>query len=161
MPSISRPLASRTRSLLQNVWIWCTRVGRNLAEADAPGYLKTPSETIAFIALASGLIDDGRATESQPGVNELRLEGDTPNAEDVKRILQRVREAKQRADIVVVSQHNHYYPGIRRPEDYMQIVQSELPARLAPPDWMQPWARQLVDAGADVLAFHGPPFMHG
>lgn len=135
--------------------------GMDIDEADKPMIVKTPKGTIAFIALASGLIDEGRATPTRLGVNELRVNGGTPNPEDVQRILRRVREAKSSADIVVVSQHNHLYPGVEAPADFTQLLLSELPARLAPPAWLKPWARQLVDAGADVLAFHGPPFLHG
>jgi poly-gamma-glutamate synthesis protein (capsule biosynthesis protein) len=136
-------------------------IGRDLPEAGAPRYLRTPNGTIALVALASGLIGAGRATESRSGVNELRFDGTTPKAEDFKRILRYVREARRHADIVIVSQHNHYYPGIPNATAYTQMVESELPARLTPPDWMHSWAHRLVDAGADMLAFHGPPFMHG
>ena len=135
--------------------------GLNLKEAEEPRYLKTPNGTIAFIALASGLIGEARATATRLGVNELRIDGDVPNAEDAQRILQRVREAKKKSDVVLISQHNHYYPGVSRAADFSQILLSELPERLAPPEWLKVWARQLVDAGADVLAFHGPPFLHG
>ena len=135
--------------------------GRRIDEADRPGLLTTPKGKIAFIAIASGLIGEGRATPTRLGVNELRVANGTPDADDVRRLLARVRAARQVADIVVVSQHNHLYPGVERPADFTQILLSELPARLAPPDWLKGWAHQLVDAGADVLAFHGPPFLHG
>jgi poly-gamma-glutamate capsule biosynthesis protein CapA/YwtB (metallophosphatase superfamily) len=135
--------------------------GRNLAEADQSFLLQTPKGRIAFVALASGLVLDGRATAAQPGVNELRVAGPTPNAEDVQRILARVREAKKIADIVIVSQHNHHFPGVEGPGDFIQLLLSELPARLAPPDWLKPWAHQLVEAGADIVVMHGPPFLHG
>ena len=72
-----------------------------------------------------------------------------------------VIDAKKTADIVIVSHHNHHYPGIGRPADFKQLLLSELPARLAPPPWLETWARQLVDAGADIVAMHGPPFLHG
>jgi poly-gamma-glutamate capsule biosynthesis protein CapA/YwtB (metallophosphatase superfamily) len=135
--------------------------GRNLTEAGAPFVVSTPSASIALVALASGLVLDGRATDTQPGVNELRISGSAPDAGDAGRILRRVTEAKGAADVVVVSHHNHHYPGVERPADFKQILLSELPARLAPPPWLEDWARQLVDAGADVVAMHGPPFLHG
>lgn len=135
--------------------------GRNMPAADRPFIVDTPKGKVAFIAIASGLVHDHRATDTRPGVNELWVVGPTPDAADVQRILQRVREAKRSADIVVVSQHNHHYPGVERPADFIQLLLSELPARLAPPKWIEGWAHQLVDAGADVLAFHGPPFLHG
>jgi poly-gamma-glutamate capsule biosynthesis protein CapA/YwtB (metallophosphatase superfamily) len=135
--------------------------GRDLAEADAAHFLDTPKGTIALVVVASGLVLDGRATSTQPGMNELRIVGATPNADDVERILHRVREAKQAADIVIVSHHNHHFPGVERPADFKQLLLSQLPARLAPPEWLEPWAHELVDAGADVVAMHGPPFLHG
>src|SRR5271169_2164004 len=50
--------------------------GNNLAEAAAPGYMKTPKGTIALMASASGLIAPGAsATADRPGVNELRIKG--------------------------------------------------------------------------------------
>ena len=135
--------------------------GRNEAEAAAPRILESAKGSVAFVAAASGLVLDGRATSTQPGCNELRLNGSEPNAEDVERILASIREAKATADLVVVSHHNHHYPGVERPQDFKQLLLSQLPARLAPAKWLEGWARQVVDAGADVVAMHGPPFLHG
>ena len=135
--------------------------GRDLTEADSAYFLETPKGTIGLVVLASGLVLDGGASSTQPGMNELRIAGSTPNADDVERILHRVRETKRFADIVIVSHHNHHYPGVERPADFKQLLLSELPARLAPPQWLEPWAHALVDAGGDVIAMHGPPFTHG
>lgn len=135
--------------------------GRNLDAANESTIVETPNGTVALVAIASGLVSNGRATQAQPGVNELGIVGTTPNAEDVERILQRVREAKKTATIVIVSHHNHHYPGIEHRSDFRQLLLSQLPARLAPPEWLESWARQLVEAGADVVAMHGPPFLHG
>lgn len=136
-------------------------IGRDDASANEAVVVDTPKGKVAFIAFASGQVGAARATESQPGVSELRISGETPNAEDAERILGSVRRAKQTAQIVIVSHHNHYYPDVERPADFMQFLLSELPGRLAPAPWLEPWARQLVDAGADVVAMHGPPFLHG
>jgi poly-gamma-glutamate capsule biosynthesis protein CapA/YwtB (metallophosphatase superfamily) len=135
--------------------------GRNMVAAEASCEIKTPKGNVAFIALASGLIKNARATGAQPGVNELAIERSTPNAQDAERILRRVREAKKTANIVIASMHNHEYPGMEQTGSFKQILLSELPVRLAPAPWLEPWARQLVDAGADVVAIHGPPFLHG
>ena len=136
-------------------------IGRDMAAANAATMVKTPKGVVALVAVASGLVSNGRASSTQAGVNELAIEGATPDAQDVERILQCVREAKKTADIVIASHHNHHYPGVERPADFKQLLLSELPARLAPPAWLEPWARQLVDAGADVVVMHGPPFLHG
>lgn len=148
--------------------------GNNAAEAAAPGYLHTPKGTIALIASASGLITDGaRATADRPGVNELRVEaGDkenearedlpgapenTPNAEDSRRILQSIREARERADVVIVYQHNHVF-GDR---SFFTIFEEGMQERLAPNDWLKKWTHAEVDAGADVVVMHGAPLLHG
>lgn len=150
-----------TLATAERIRIGHAGTGLNITHAGRAWFQDTPKGRIAFIALASGLINDGRATDTHEGVNELRVVGGVPVQEDVQRILQVVREARAQADIVIVSQHNHLYPGVERPADFTQILLSELPVRLAPAEWLKPWARQLVDAGADVLSMHGPPFMHG
>jgi poly-gamma-glutamate synthesis protein (capsule biosynthesis protein) len=148
--------------------------GNNLAEATAPGYLHTPKGTIALIASASGLITPGgSATANRPGVNELRIEagdveneatadlpgapGNTPNPEDSQRILQSIRDARQRADLVIVYQHNHVFAN----HSFTTIFTEELPERLAPNDWLKKWTHAEVDAGADIVVMHGAPLLHG
>lgn len=142
--------------------------GRQLRDASKPAYVRTQKGTVGFVSFASGVvsvnkqgqvyaIDDARATATRAGINELGVEHETPVREDAERILNSIREAKKNADIVVVSQHNHIFPGL----NFKQMLLSELPQRLEPPAWLKVWAHQMVDAGADVLALHGPPFLHG
>src|SRR6202795_2111685 len=148
--------------------------GANLAEAAAPGYLHTPKGTIALIASASGLIaPGGSATADRPGVNELRVEaGDqeneatmdlpgapanTPNPEDSQRILQSIRDARQRADLVIVYQHNHVFGN----HSFTTIFTEGMPERLAPNDWLKKWTHAEIDAGADIVVMHGAPLLHG
>jgi len=149
-------------------------IGNNLAEAAAPGYLKTPKGTVALVAMASGLIaEGGSATSTRPGVNELRIEaggkanesttllppepGNEPNAEDKQRILGSIREARQHADFVVVYEHNHVF--LNRP--FGALFSEELPERLAPADWLKKWTHEEIDAGADIIVMHGAPLLHG
>jgi poly-gamma-glutamate capsule biosynthesis protein CapA/YwtB (metallophosphatase superfamily) len=149
-------------------------IGNNVAEATAPGYLRTPKGTIALVAMASGLIaEGGSATANRPGVNELRIEaggkpnesttelpaepGNQPNAEDRQRILGSIREARQHADFVVVYEHNHVF--LNRP--FSAITAEELPERLAPADWLKKWTHEEIDAGADIIVMHGMPLIHG
>ena len=149
-------------------------IGNTLEEAATPGYLHTPKGTIALIAMASGLIEKrGSASATQPGVNELRIEaggklnestselpaepGNEPNAEDKQRILQSIRDARQRADLVIVYQHNHVF--LNRP--FLTIFSEELPERLIPPDWLKRWTHEEIDAGADIIVMHGAPLVHG
>ena len=148
--------------------------GQNLAEAAAPGYLHTPKGTIALIATASGLIAPGAsATAERPGVNELRVEAgqreneatedlpgapaNTPNSEDGRRILQAIRDARQRADLVIVYQHNHVF-GNRA---FSTIFTEGMPERLAPNAWLTKWTHDEIDAGADIVVMHGAPLLHG
>jgi poly-gamma-glutamate capsule biosynthesis protein CapA/YwtB (metallophosphatase superfamily) len=131
--------------------------GHNIDEAVAPAFLKTPKGTVALIAMASGLIEEGgSATATRPGVNELRVEGNTPNAEDSKRILQSISAASKQADLVVVYEHNHVFP-----HPFRTIMYEELPERLVPPEWLKKWTHDEIDAGADVIVMHGAPLLHG
>lgn len=131
--------------------------GNTLQEAAAPGYLHTPKGTVALVAMASGLIDEGgSATAVRPGVNELRVDANKPNEQDTQRILQNIRDAAKRADLVIVYEHNHVFD-----KPFATIMLEELPERLAPPDWLKKWTHAEVDAGADIVVMHGAPLLHG
>jgi poly-gamma-glutamate capsule biosynthesis protein CapA/YwtB (metallophosphatase superfamily) len=131
--------------------------GNTIEEAVAPGYLHTPKGTVALVAMASGLIaEGGSASATRPGVNELRVEGNQPNQEDTRRILQSIRDAAKRADLVIVYEHNHVFA-----KPFGTIMLEELPERLAPPDWLKKWTHAEVDAGADIIVMHGAPLLHG
>jgi poly-gamma-glutamate synthesis protein (capsule biosynthesis protein) len=133
-------------------------IGNTIDEAVAPGYLKTSKGTVALVAMASGLVPEGgSATAGRPGVNELRVEArNRPNAEDAQRILQSIREARKRADLVIVYEHNHVFD-----KPFVTIMQEELPERLGPPDWLKKWTHAEIDAGADLIVMHGAPLLHG
>jgi poly-gamma-glutamate capsule biosynthesis protein CapA/YwtB (metallophosphatase superfamily) len=148
--------------------------GNNLAEAAAPAYLSTPKGTVALIASSSGLITPGgSATAERPGVNELRVEaGDkeneatvdmpgaapnTPNPEDSRRILQSIRDARGKAELVIVYQHNHVFSNYA----FSTIFTEGMQERLAPNEWLQKWTHAEVDAGADIVVMHGAPLLHG
>ena len=132
-------------------------IGNTIDEAVAPGYLKTPKGTVALVAIASGLVPEGgSATATRPGVNELRVEGNKPNEEDSQRILQSIREARKKADLVIVYEHNHVFD-----KPFRTIMLEELPERLAPPEWLKKWTHVEVDAGADIIVMHGAPLLHG
>jgi len=132
-------------------------IGNTIDEAVAPGYLKTPKGTVALVAIASGLVPEGgSATATRPGVNELRVEANKPNEQDSQRILQSIREARKKADLVIVYEHNHVFD-----KPFRTIMLEELPERLVPPDWLKKWTRAEVDAGADIIVMHGAPLLHG
>jgi len=132
--------------------------GNTLEEATAPGYLPTAKGTVALVAMASGAIRPGAAaTVTGPGENELRVgAGNKPNEEDAQRILQSIRDASKRADLVIVYQHNHVYD-----KNFGTIFAEELPDRLVPPDWIRRWTHAEVDAGANIVVMHGAPVVQG
>jgi poly-gamma-glutamate synthesis protein (capsule biosynthesis protein) len=148
--------------------------GSTLADATAPAYLRTPKGTVALIAIASGLIAvGGGATADRPGVNQLHVNaGDrdnnatddlpgapanAPHADDARRILQSIRDARQRADVVIVYQHNHVFGN----RSFSTIFTEGLAERLAPNPWLVKWTHDEIDAGADVVVMHGAPLLHG
>jgi poly-gamma-glutamate capsule biosynthesis protein CapA/YwtB (metallophosphatase superfamily) len=149
-------------------------IGENLAEAAAPGYLHTAKGDIALVASASGLIAaDASATANRAGVNELRVRAgekdneatadlpgaspNTPNPEDAQRILQNIREARKKAALVIVYQHNHVFGN----HSFNTIFTEGLQERLAPNPWLIKWTHAEVDAGADIVVMHGAPLLHG
>ena len=127
--------------------------GNTIDEAVAPGYLKTPKGTVALVAMAP---EGGAATATRPGVNEIHVQAGQPNEEDTQRILQSIRDARKRADLVIIYQHNHVFD-----KPFQTIMLEELPERLAPPDWLKKWTHAEVDAGADIIVMHGAPMLHG
>lgn len=153
VPGIQNTLREASRLNLAHAGI-----GNTLGEAVAPSYLRTPKGTVALVAMASGLIAPGAsATATRPGVDELHVEaGNQPNEEDAKRILESIRNASKRADLVIVYQHNHVFD-----KPFGTIFREELPERLAPPDWIKKWTHAEVDAGADIVVMHGAPLLHG
>ena len=131
--------------------------GNNIQEAVAPGYLHTAKGTVALVAIASGLVaEGGSATATRLGVNELRVEGNKPNPDDSKRILQSIRDAGSHADLVIVYEHNHVFD-----KPFLTMMGEELPERLVPPTWLKKWTHDEIDAGADIIVMHGAPLLHG
>ena len=132
--------------------------GKTIAEAAAPAYLKTSKGTVALVAIASGLVEEGgSAAANRPGVNELRVDHGKPNDEDAQRILQSIRGASQKADLVIVYEHNHVFGDV----PFGTMMLEELPERLRPADWLTQWTHAEVDAGADLIVMHGAPLVHG
>lgn len=137
--------------------------GANAAEAAGAGYLETPAGKVALVAMASGagqLTPNTWAGPDQPGVNFLELRPDgTLNPEQRNRILDAVRAAARQARFVIVYQHSHYWGesrGVDGPPGRERRID-----RFTTPAWMETWARQLVDAGANVYVAHGNPALHG
>src|SRR6266853_2100763 len=112
---------------------------------------------MALIAMASGLVPDGgNATASRAGVNELHVTGDKPSDEDTRRILQSIGEARKKADMVVVYEHNHIFA-----KPFQTIMLEELPERLGPPEWLKKWTHAEIDAMPGAPLLHGVEIYHG
>ncbi|MBQ3492410.1 MAG: CapA family protein [Oscillospiraceae bacterium] len=69
-----------------------------------------------------------------------------PHKGDMERMIARIKEAKKQADIVLVSIHSHYYDE----------RQTNIPSR-----FIETFARNCIDAGADVIIGHGPHELQG
>ncbi|MFD1929179.1 CapA family protein [Sporosarcina siberiensis] len=68
-----------------------------------------------------------------------------PNEKDMKDICKWVKEAKSRADVVIVSLHAH--------------EQGE--SREHPAEFIREFAHTIIDAGADMIVGHGPHLLRG
>ena len=69
----------------------------------------------------------------------------TANAKDIAAMTRWIEEARVLSDLVVVSLHAHE-----------QAESKEIPAEFIPV-----FARQMIDAGADIVAGHGPHLLRG
>lgn len=70
----------------------------------------------------------------------------TPAEQDLKRTVDAIRDARYRADAVVVSIHSHQFKN---------------GDKHCPPDFVRTFARECIDAGADIVVCHGPHVMRG
>jgi poly-gamma-glutamate synthesis protein (capsule biosynthesis protein) len=120
--------------------------GANLAEASAPAALNG-SNAVALVSAAAGAIRDGAAaTDSRPGVNELRRAPDGALVTlDVERYLAAIRLAASSGATVIAYLHSHYWEA--RKSDT--------------PGWQRDLARKAVDAGAATFVAHGVPELQG
>jgi poly-gamma-glutamate synthesis protein (capsule biosynthesis protein) len=135
-----------TRSAVLERGFAAAGTGANIAEASAPAILDVNGRRVALVATATEKIRDGAAaTETRPGVNELRLADGRPLADDADRVLQSIRAARTVADIVIAYHHNHDWG------DDMKLTRP----------WAKNWAADCVAAGADIYVSHGAPLLHG
>ena len=127
--------------------------GRNIEEARAPSIVEANGIRVAFLAYCSILHEGYEATASKPGVAPLRVHTyyrafdyqpgvppevvTVPHEDDLHALLDDVRAARSRADVVVLSLHwgIHYIP---------RLIAGYQPAV----------ARAAFEAGADVILGH-------
>ncbi|WP_051792648.1 CapA family protein [Amycolatopsis jejuensis] len=105
-----------------------------------------------------------------PSGDELRFRGNwfrvgdepgtvfTINPDDEIDIVRSVREAKQRANFVVVSVHNHQEPS--SPDPIRSGEGSAWPSQ-EPPEFLRTMAKLAIDNGADAVVGHGPHVLLG
>src|SRR5512135_977598 len=113
--------------------------GPNIAEASAPAYVEVKGMKLAFISFTDN--EPGwEAGERKPGIFYVPIDLEDSRA---KRLIKVVKEAKTKADIVVVSAHWGPNWGY------------------APPRAHVPFAHALMDAGADILFGHSGHVFRG
>lgn len=113
-----------------------------------PGYAAgTPRPGIAPVRVRTRFYMDSVTLEEQPGISPW-VETEAVE-EDVDRICEKIAQARERADMVVVQMHW----GI--PHGWCAAFQSPLA------DYQRPLAHSLVEAGADMIVGHHPHVVHG
>lgn len=70
----------------------------------------------------------------------------TPSKKDIAAMVRWIEEARGLADLVLVSLHAHEQAG---------------PNKEAPAEFIQAFAREMIDSGADLVAGHGPHLLRG
>ena len=121
--------------------------GMNLTEASRPAVLSTGNGKVALVAAAAGRVrEGGMATETRPGVSEIRRHPDGRlDEQDTARMFSAIESAAADGAIVVAYLHNHYW------EEPNWVT----------PQWQRMFARNCVDAGASVFVAHGTPLLQG
>ncbi len=143
--------------------------GRDLDEAWAPAMVEVGGWRVAFLAAASTLPPGFAAAEGRPGIAPIRVTecyeavpslsleqpGTSPFvhtrawSEDVEAAQAAVRQARARADFLIVSIHWGVPPFYRAPH------QGDLA------EYQSPLGQALIDAGADLVVGHHPHSLQG
>ena len=151
----------RTISLLQAADIAPVGGGSDIAEARRPAIIERQGCKVAFLACTSGFLPGAHAGKRTPGIVPLRrhsyfenpaweqwgIEPDLRtlvNREDLSALCASIVQARDVADVVVVSCHW----GIL--EDVVKIG-----------DYQRDAARAMIDAGADLIVSQGPLAIKG
>ena len=125
----------RTLDNITTAGLFYTGAGKTKAEAGEIKYIMAKDLFAAFLAYTYSTNERlPKRKEGEPGVNILR----TDSKADLAQAAEKVREARQSADIVVVSLHWG--------DEY-----KTLPTR-----WQRQVAAELIEAGADIILGHHP-----
>lgn len=149
-----RDAFGETLKHLRDAGLYVTGAGENEEKARAYPVIEVEGTTIAFLGYCSILPQGFWAEEARPGCNPARgitayvpIEHDQPETpcrmysfphpDDLEKMLDDIREAKQKADLVVVSMHwgIHFKEGV-----------------LA--GYQKYYAHFAIDAGADLILGH-------
>ena len=140
-----------------------TGAGRNIEEAHRPAVVKRKGVTIGFLQYTARWYreDEQLATATEAGVARLKsLDGRTIDPADLQRLRDDVRALRPKVDIVVVSHHNR---------DGGTPVQFGRPStesrgradRTRSEEYQKVFAREALDAGADLVFGHGTHTVQG
>ncbi len=124
---------------LRAAGIACAGAGRDVAEASRPAVLERAGLRIGLIAFTDNE-PDWEATADRPGIFHVPVDLRDPRA---RTLLETVAGARPRVDLLVVSAH--WGPNWGD----------------APPAGHRPFARALLDAGADVVFGHSGHVVRG
>lgn len=142
-----------TRALLESRGIQVTGAGKDLAQAREPAIVERNGIQVAYLGYCSVGRPESAAGRGKPGIATLRVKTayetrgahepvrilTEPNAADLAQLLEDIRRARERADIVVLAFHSGVIRAPRIVADYQVSV-----------------AHAAIDAGADVVVGHAP-----
>lgn len=106
--------------------------GRDLSEASSAAYFRAGGVEFALISFTDNE-PSWEAKDETPGIHFVPVDLEDPRA---RSLFNAIREAKKRADIVIASPHWGPNWGYRPPETHV------------------PFARAMIDAGADIVFGH-------
>lgn len=158
-----------TLSALRDAGLVAVGGGRNLEEAMQPALVLFGEASVAIFGLVSTLPPEFAAGSERPGIAPVRARSrfyadavgldEQPGMspwfeteaveEDIRRIRELVRSAREETDLVVV--HVHWVI----PNGWCAAFQGPLA------DYQRPLGRALIDAGADLVVGHYPHVVHG
>ena len=132
--------------------------GRNVDEAHAPTIVERKGVRFAFLQYTARYYGSSEtfATANKPGVARIQsIDGRTIDPFDLDRLRADVRDARARANIVIVSQHNRR-GGV--PTQFGAVAMTPQAPNEHPADreeYQELFAREALDAGADIVLGHG------
>jgi poly-gamma-glutamate capsule biosynthesis protein CapA/YwtB (metallophosphatase superfamily) len=140
-----------------------TGAGRNIDEAHRPAILERKGVTVGFLQYTARWYreDQQLATATAAGVARLTsVDGRTIDPADLERLREDVRRLRSKADIVVVSHHNRdggTPVQFARPPSEPRARADRTKAE----EYQKVFAREALDAGADLVFGHGTHTVQG